>query len=223
MTDSIDALSTSLPGLPELREEMAAAGRSMAQEGLVTGTSGNLSCRAQEGVLISPAGVALGRLRAEQIPLVDLNGRMIEGELPPSSEINLHLGMYRRYGARGVVHTHAPMSVALACVVDELPCVHYLMADLGGHVPVAPYFTFGTQELADAVHNAIEGHTAALMANHGTLAYGKDLATAAARTRLLEWVATLYWHAAVIGPPRTLTEAEQRDAAAELARRGYGT
>jgi L-fuculose-phosphate aldolase len=212
----------SLPGLPELREELAAAGRALAREGLVTGTSGNLSCRADGGVLISAAGVALGRLQAEQIPLVDLDGRVIDGELPPSSELNLHLGMYRRYGAGGVVHTHAPMAVAVACVVDELPCVHYLMVDLGGHVPVAPYFTFGTRQLADAVHNTIEGHTAVLMANHGTLAYGKDLATAATRTRLLEWVATLYWHAATIGTPRTLTEAEQHDAAAELERRGYG-
>jgi L-fuculose-phosphate aldolase len=200
-----------------------ATGRAMADESLVTSTSGNVSCRAQEGVLISPAGVALDRLQPEQIPLVDLDGRVIDGELQPSSEINLHLGMYRRYHAGAVVHTHAPMSVAVACVVDELPCLHYLMVELGGHVPVAPYVRFGTQELADAVHNAIEGHTAALMANHGTIAYGEDLGTAAARTRLLEWAATLYWHAAAIGTPRALTEAEQRAAAAELERRGYGT
>ena len=215
-------LSSTQP-LPELREQLAATCRALAQEGLVTGTSGNLSCRAGDGILISPTGAELGRLQAERIPLIDFDGKVIDGELRPSSETELHLGMYRRYGAGGVVHTHAPMSTALACVLHELPCVHYLMVDLGGSVPVAPYFTFGTRRLADAVHDTIDGHTATLMANHGTLAYGNDLATAAARTRLLEWVSTLYWHAAAIGTPRTLTSDELRDVVAEVKRRSYGT
>ncbi len=216
-------MSTVRDPLSELRDDLAATCRALAAEGLVTGTSGNLSCRADQGVLISPTGAELGELQAEQIPLVDLDGQMVDGELEPSSEINLHLGMYRRYGAGAVVHTHAPMSAAVACVVDELPCVHYLMVDLGGSVPVAPYLCFGTETLAEAVHDAIEGHTAALMANHGTLAYGDDLATAATRTRLLEWVATLYWHAAAIGTPRTLTDAEQREVVSEVDRRSYGS
>ena len=88
---------------------------------------------------------------------------------------------------------------------------------------MAPSLTFGTQELADAVHDAIEGHTAALMANHGTLAYGGDLATAATRTRLLEWVSTLYWRAAAIGTPKTLSKAEQDDVLAAIEQRSYGT
>jgi L-fuculose-phosphate aldolase len=216
-------LASARPQLSELREELATTCRALAGEGLVTGTSGNLSCRAGDGVLISPTGAELGRLAADEIPLVDLAGTVIDGDLEPSSEVNLHLGMYRRYGAGAVVHTHAPMAAAVGCVVDELPCVHYLMVDLGGTVPVAPYVTFGTRELADAVHDAIQGHTAALMSNHGTLAYGDDLAAAATRTRLLEWVATLYWHAAAIGAPRTLSEAEQRDAVSEIERRCYGT
>jgi L-fuculose-phosphate aldolase len=216
-------LSTTRPSLSELREELAATCRALAAEGLVTGTSGNLSCRAQDGVLISPTGAELGELDVDQIPLVSLEGGVIDGDLEPSSEINLHLGMYRRYGAGAVVHTHAPMSAAVACVIDELPCVHYLMVDLGGSVPVAPYLTFGTQELADAVHESIAGHTAALMANHGTLAYGEDLKTAATRTRLLEWVSALYWHAAAIGKPRTLTEAEQADVIAAIESRSYGS
>ncbi|MFZ0384196.1 MAG: class II aldolase/adducin family protein [Solirubrobacteraceae bacterium] len=209
--------------LSALREELAATCRALAQEGLVTGTSGNLSCRGGDGVLISPTGAELGQLQADQIPLVDFDGELLDGELEPSSEINLHLGMYRRYGAGAVVHTHAPMSAAVACVLDELPCVHYLMVDLGGTVPVAPYHCFGTEKLAEAVHDVIEGHTAALMSNHGTLAYGDDLATAVTRTRLLEWVSTLYWHAAAIGTPRTLSEAEQREVLSELDRRSYGT
>jgi L-fuculose-phosphate aldolase len=216
-------LSPSRPPLPQLRGELAATCRALAEEGLVTGTSGNLSCRADEGVLISPTGAELAQLDVDQIPLVNLDGEVIDGDLQPSSEINLHLGMYRRYGAGAVVHTHAPMSAAVGCVLDDLPCVHYLMVDLGGTVPVAPYLTFGTQELADAVHDSIEGHTAVLMSNHGTLAYGDDLSTAATRTRLLEWVSALYWHAAAIGTPRTLTQAEQDDVVATIERRSYGT
>lgn len=220
---TIAALPTFRSQLSELREQLVSTAGALAAEGLVTGTAGNLSCRAGEGVLISPTGADLGRLQADQIPLVDLEGQVIDGQLEPSSEINLHLGMYHRYEAGAVVHTHAPMSAAVACVLDELPCVHYLMVDLGGTVPVAPYKTFGTQDLADAVHDAIDGHTAALMSNHGTLAYGEDLATAASRSRLLEWVATLYWHACAIGEPRTLTEAERQEVAAEIERRSYGT
>lgn len=216
-------MSTVEGSLSARREDLAATCRALAAEGLVTGTSGNLSCRADAGVLISPTGAELGELQAEQIPLVDLEGQVLDGELEPSSEVNLHLGMYRRYDAGAVVHTHAPMSAAVACVVDELPCVHYLMVDLGGSVPVAPYLCFGTEKLAAAVHDAIEGHTAALMSNHGTLAYGDDLAIAATRTRLLEWVATLYWHAAAIGTPKTLSDAEQREVLSEIERRSYGS
>jgi L-fuculose-phosphate aldolase len=215
-------LLTPPPPLSHLREELVVACRALAHEGLVTGTSGNVSCRAGGGILISPGGAELGSLRAEEIPLVDIEGQVIDGDRRPSSEINLHLGMYRRYGAGAVVHTHAPMATAVACTVDELPCVHYIMVELGGSVPVAPYFTFGTQALADAVHDTIDGHTAVLMSNHGTLAYGRDLASAVTRTQLLEWVSTVYWRAAAIGTPRTLTVAEQRHVASELERRSYG-
>jgi L-fuculose-phosphate aldolase len=214
-------LSTSSSGLSQVREELAATCRALAGEGLVPGTSGNVSCRTTAGVLISPAGAELGQLQPQQIPLVDFDGHVLDGDLHPSSEINLHLGMYRRYRAGAVVHTHAPMSTAVSCVAAALPCVHYLMVDLGGQVPVAPYFTFGSQELADAVQDAIGGHTAALMANHGTITYGDSLAAAATRTRLLEWACTLYWRAAAIGTPRTLTDAEQRDTVSELQRRSH--
>lgn len=208
--------------LDDLREELAAVCRALAAEELASGTSGNVSCRTEQGVLISPTGGELGRLQAAQIPLVDLDGRVLDGELEPSSEINLHLGVYRRYGAGAVVHAHPPMSTAVSCVVDELPCVHYLMVDLGGSVPVAPYLCPGTETLASAVRDAMEGHTAVLMSNHGTLAYGDDLAVAAARTRLLEWVSALYWRAAMLGKPRILSEAEQDEVGSELKRRSYG-
>ena len=101
----------------------------------------------------------------------------------PTSELELHLGVYRRYEAGAVVHTHAPIATALACVLDELPVVHYQMLALGGPVRVAPYATFGTPELAELTLDALEGRTAALMANHGAIAYRPDLDVAVRAVR----------------------------------------
>ena len=179
------------------RRQVADACRRLAAEGVVRGTSGNVSARAgDDRIAITPSGAALDRLDPAQVPVVDLAGRVVEGGLAPTSELSLHLGVYRRYGAVAVVHTHAPYATALSTVLDELPCVHYDMYPLGGPVRVAPYRTFGTQELADTVLDALEGRTAALMANHGAITYGDDLQEAVERALLLEWVCTLYWRAA---------------------------
>src|SRR4051812_261486 len=158
------------------REQVAAACRRLAAEGLVIGTAGNVSARADDLVAVSPTGAVLARLEPEQGTVVDLDGETVEGDPAPTSEIELHLGVYRRYGAGAVVHTHAPMATALACVLEgELPCVHYQLLLLGGSVPIAPYATFGTPELAAGVLDALEGHTAALMGNHGAISYGHTL------------------------------------------------
>jgi L-fuculose-phosphate aldolase len=157
------------------------------------------------------------------VTVVDLEGAVVAGDLEPTSELDLHLGVYRRYEAGAVVHTHAPMATALSCVLEELPCVHYQMLLLGGSVPVAPYETFGTPELAAAVLDALEGRTAALMANHGAIAHAPDLSGAVERALLLEWACTVYWRAAAIGEPNSLDE-EQRQAVVTAAlERGYGS
>jgi L-fuculose-phosphate aldolase len=209
--------------LDAVREQVAAAGRRLAAEGLVLGTAGNISARRGDEVAITPTGAVLAELEPEQVSVVDLGGRQVHGDLAPTSELDLHLGVYRRYDAGAVVHTHAPMATALSCVLDELPCVHYQMLLLGGPVPVAPYATFGTPELARSVLDALEGRRAALMANHGAIAHGEDLDAALELSLLLEWACTVYWRAAAIGEPRVLG-AEQREAvvAAALAR-DYGT
>jgi L-fuculose-phosphate aldolase len=142
---------------------------------------------------------------------------VVEGSLAPTSEIALHLGVYRRYGAGAVVHTHAPVATALSIVVDELPCVHYEMLALGGAIRVAPYRTFGTPELAEGVLDALEGRSAALMANHGAITFGDDLAQAVERAHLLEAMCELYWRAAALGEPRALS-ADDLDAVRAQAR-----
>jgi L-fuculose-phosphate aldolase len=206
------------------REEVAAASRRLAAEGLVLGTAGNVSRRAGEHVAISPTGAVLAELEPEQVTVVDLDGRVVTGDLEPTSELDLHLGVYRRYDAGAVVHTHAPMATALSCVLDdELPCVHYQMLALGGSVRVAPYATFGTPELAESVLDALEGRTAALMANHGAIVYAADANAAVEASLLLEWACTVYWRAAALGTPRTMGETEREDVIRAVVERGYGT
>jgi L-fuculose-phosphate aldolase len=205
------------------REQVAAASRRLAAAGLLIGTAGNVSARAGEAVAISPTGAVLADLAAEQVTVVDLEGRVVAGDLEPSSELALHLGVYRGHGAGAVVHTHAPMATALSCVLDELPCIHYQMLLLGGTVRVAPYATFGTPELAESVVSALEGRTAALMANHGAIARAADADHAVELSLLLEWACAVYWRASAIGAPRLL-DANQREAViAAAVERGYGT
>ena len=206
------------------RERVAAACRRLAAEGLVIGTAGNVSARSDELVAVTATGAVLARLEPEQVTVVDLAGELVDGDFEPTSELDLHLGVYRRYGAGAVVHTHAPMATALSCVlVGELPCIHYQLLLLGGTVPVAPYATFGTPELANAVVEALEGHTAALMANHGAIAYGQDMDAAVEASLLLEWGCTVYWRASMIGTPRTLSEQQRAAVIQAVSERRYGS
>ena len=204
------------------RERVAAAARRLGADGQVTGTAGNISERAGELVAVTPTGARLEELTAAEIAVVDLDGEQRDGELAPTSELGLHLGVYERYDAGAVVHTHAPFATALACVLDELPVVHYQVLALGGAVRVAPYATFGTPELAQLTLEALEGRSAALMANHGAIAYGPDLDVAMQQSELLEWACRLYWHAAAVGAPRVLDASEQLDFFETVSRRGYG-
>jgi L-fuculose-phosphate aldolase len=164
----------------------------------------------------------LGDLDADQIAVVDLGGEQRDGPLAPTSELDMHLAVYARYETGAVVHTHAPAATAVACVLDELPCVHYEMLALGGPVRVAPYATFGTPELAASAVEALHGRAAALLANHGTIAHGPDLDAAVNATELLEWAAELYARARMLGDPRVLGQPELAAVVEAASARGYG-
>jgi L-fuculose-phosphate aldolase len=211
------------PQVADQRERVAAAARRLASAGLVIGTAGNVSERSGELIAVTSTGARFEELRAEAVTVVDLDGSPVGGGLEPTSELQLHLGVYHRYGAGAVVHTHAPMATALSCVLDELPCVHYQMLALGGSVRVAPYRTFGTAELADVTLDALEGKTAALMSNHGAITYGAELESAIDASLLLEWASTVYWRAAALGTPRTMDSDQQAAVVAQVVERGYGT
>jgi len=205
------------------RAALVAAGRRLAERGLVTGTAGNLSVRREDRVLVTPTGGDLGRLTPDMVTVVDAtDGRVRDGRLEPTSELPLHLAVYRSTRAGAIAHAHAPASIAVGCTRDELPAVHYATMLLGGVVRVARYATFGTAELAANVVAALADRRAALMRNHGSVAYGDDLEQACERLELVEWLAELYCRAAALGEPRTLDDAELSAARAELTARRYG-
>jgi L-fuculose-phosphate aldolase len=202
------------------REALAAACRRLAGEGLTPATSGNASVRVGDELVISPTGCDLARLGAGDVLVTDLDGQVIEGEREPTSELATHRVLYAMGPQVGaIVHTHAPYATAVGCVLDELPVVHYAMLALGGAVRVAPYSTFGGDELAAAVRAALRDRRAALMANHGAIAYATDITTAAELMLTLEWACTLHWRAAALGVPRTLDDDALRAVAHQLERR----
>ena len=208
--------------LEPARERVAAAGRSLAAAGLVVASAGNISEREGEQVAITPTGAVLAELTAEQIAVVDLEGAQVDGDLAPTSELDLHLGVYRRYETGAVVHTHSPFATTLSCLLDELPVIHYHVLMAGGPIRVAPYRTYGTPELAEVTLDALQDRAAALMANHGAITHAPSLDSAVELSLILEWACGVYWHARTIGTPRTLDAAQQTEFFEAVARRGYG-
>ncbi|WP_405086608.1 class II aldolase/adducin family protein [Microbispora sp. NBC_01389] len=205
--------------MDELRRELCEYGRRAADLGLVIGTSGNLSARKGDLVVVTPSGVALDRLRPEDCPVLDLTGRVVDGGTRPSSETPTHLALYEATSARAVVHTHSVFATVVASTMTELPPIHYNTLLLGGTVRVAPYATYGTPELARGVLAAIEGRQAALMAGHGAVTIGNGLEQAFEATRLLEWLCEVYVRALGVGRPAVLTE-DQLTAVIERALAG---
>jgi L-fuculose-phosphate aldolase len=205
------------------RQAVAAACHALAREGLLIGTAGNVSARAGGQVAVTATGAVLGQATPEQVSVVGLDAGLIAGDLEPTSELDLHLGIYRRYGPGAVVHTHSPQAIALSLVLDELPCVHYQQLLIGGAVRVAPFAVFGSAELAAHVLAALEGKSAALMANHGAVVHGRTLAEAVEGALLLEWACGIYLRAAAIGTPRVLNSGQQAAVLEAALRRGYGS
>ncbi|MFE7620866.1 class II aldolase/adducin family protein [Streptomyces sp. NPDC057496] len=201
---------------------VVATARRTAAEGLVVGTSGNVSARVGDTVLVTPSGVPYDRLGPQDAVGVDLAGNRVLGELAPTSELPLHLAVYRNTDASAVVHTHAVHATAVSTLVPEVPPVHYAAAMLGGTVRVAAYARYGTDELAANMLAALRDRTGCLLQNHGTVTHGATLDEAYDRTAQLEWLCRL-WLAASSVPGRTpslLSPAQLSDV--QEALKGYG-
>lgn len=207
------------------RDEVAAAARRLAAEGLLIGTAGNVSAvdPASGHVAVTATGVVLAECRPEDVTVVDREGTVVEGNLAPTSELDLHLATIAAYGAGAVVHTHAPYATAISCVRDDLPVLHYQQLLLGGTLRVAPYATFGSPELADGAVEALRDRSAALLANHGTVNHAANLAKAVDGALLLEWCCRLYAEAVRIGTPRVLDEDQQLAVIEAAIAKSYGS
>jgi L-fuculose-phosphate aldolase len=203
-------------------EELVTTARRTVSDGLVVGTSGNVSVRVGDTVLVTPSGVPYDRLKPDDVTGVGLDGRQVLGTLVPTSELPMHLAVYRTTGARAVVHTHAVHATAVSTLVTELPLIHYMAAALGGPVRVAPYATYGTDELAENMLRALADRSGCLLQNHGTVTHGASLDQAYDRTAQLEWMCRL-WLTATSVPglsPSLLSEEQLAEVQERL--RGYG-
>jgi L-fuculose-phosphate aldolase len=205
---------------PERRALLAAA-RKLAAQGMMPGTSGNVSVRVDEGLLITPSGVPYDLLEPAGLVELDADGVPL-GHGRPSTEWRLHRDLLRaRPEVGAIVHCHPPFGTALACVRRDIPAFHYMIAVAGGStIRCATYATFGTAELARNALAALEGRRACLLANHGTVALGATLDAAVRLAVEVEVLAEQYWRALQIGAPVILDDDEMRRVHERF--KGYG-
>jgi L-fuculose-phosphate aldolase len=205
-----------------LRRRMVEVMQAMEARGLNRGTSGNVSARLGDGMLVTPSGVPPERLSPESMVFVGGDDSVAEGQLKPSSEWRMHLQILRRRpDVGGVVHCHSRHATILACAGKPIPAVHYMVGVSGGaSVPVAPYATFGSEALADAVVAALDGRYAALMANHGQIAVAPSLGRALLIAEEIEEQAAVYWGCLAIGGPNILSDGQMDEIMTQF--RAYG-
>ncbi|AOW80229.1 class II aldolase [Halodesulfurarchaeum formicicum] len=185
---------------------------------MTPGRTGNLSARSGDRVAITPSGVPYEEIQPGSVPVLSLDGESVIGDLAPSSETPMHLGIYRSLDVGAIAHVHSPWATTLAVLGEELPPVHYMVAAAGGPIPVAPYEPFGTVELAEAAVSTMEsaGTTACILANHGLVAGGEDVQDAIETAVAVESTAQVYLQAKAVGDPVELTPAQFEGAMAQF-------
>jgi L-fuculose-phosphate aldolase len=167
--------------------------------------------RAEGLVAIKPSGVDYFEMNPTDVVVIDLGGHVVDGTLKPSSETNFHLSLYKfRSDINAVVHTHQIYATTIACLNWELPAVHSLIGMAGNKVPLAAYATFGSKELSENILQAIGNFNACLLANHGLVTVGANIASAFATAEEIELVSRLYYQAKCIGDPVVLSDEEMK-------------
>lgn len=180
-------------GEPSLRGELADVCRRLYERGLVTSVAGNVSAREGSRVYITPTGFALDAVTPGDVVVTDLEGRLLEGRHRPSSELPLHLAVYRAGpGLRAVVHTHSPVATAFSVRGEGLAPVTTEAEMLLGEVPLVPYAPPGSDALGEAVAARVGGCRAVLLERHGVVAWGDDLREAYHRAELAEETARVH-------------------------------
>jgi L-fuculose-phosphate aldolase len=206
----------------DLRRDVVATARRMNDLGINQGTSGNVSVRAGDGFLVTPSALPYDETTAADVVEMRLDGTLAEASAngrKPSTEWRIHRDVYvARPDVGAVVHCHSTHATALACLDRGIPAFHYMVAVAGGDsVRCAPYATFGTQALSDAVLAALVDRRACLLAHHGQVACGATLAKALALAVEVEALAAVYLRARAVAEPRTLSAAEMAEVLAAFA------
>ncbi len=214
-------MAEALPSSDALRDSAVSAVRRLDALGMNRGSTGNVSLRHEQGMLITPTGMGADDLRAQDMVWRGWDGTL-RGQWQPSSEWHFHQAIYlARPELNAIVHTHSVHAAALACLRRPLPSFHYMVAVAGGDdVPCVPYHLFGTEALSSAVAAAFAGRDACLMANHGLVAAGATLARAIKVLQEIESLCEVYLKALAVGEPALLTR-EQMDEVIEKFK-GYG-
>ena len=188
-----------------LKEELVQLHLELPRNNLVAWTGGNVSARDAESglVVIKPSGVRYEDLRPEQMVVLDLQGKIVEGNLKPSSDTFSHLYIYRaRADVGGIVHTHSRYATAFAAVGKPIPCVLTAMADeFGGPIPCAGFARIGDETIGKLVVEGIGHSPAILLKNHGVFTIGKNAAAAVKAAVMTEDVAATVWMATQLGQP----------------------
>ncbi len=196
------------------RKQIVEYGKKLVTEHLTSGTGGNISVYNPETRLmaISPSGIDYFETKPEDIVIMKLDGTIVEGDRKPSSEHDLHIALYKvKKDARAIVHTHSMYCTVLSSLNMPIKSVHYILADAGtDEVPVAPYVTYGTRELANVVAETIGNSDACLMENHGMVACGRNVDTAFTLARECEWISEIQWRAMCVGTPNILTKGQMK-------------
>ncbi len=194
----------------ELRSEIISKSLGMNASGLNQGTSGNISARFEDHMLITPSSIPYESLKPESIAAMPIDGEYgtWEGPFKPSSEWRFHLDiMQARPEVNAVVHTHSVYATTLAMARREVPAAHYMVAIFGGdNVRCSEYATYGTKELSAYALQALEGRNACLLANHGMLVTGPSLEKAMWLAQELETLCRQYYQALLIGGPVILSD-----------------
>jgi L-fuculose-phosphate aldolase len=209
----------------EHRRDICAVGRWMHDRGYVASTDGNVSVRlGADRILTSPTCISKGMMNPEDLVVTDLEGRRMSGSRNASSELAMHLLIYRlRPEVNAICHAHPPVATgyAAAGIALDKPILCELVIGLGS-VPVARYGTPGTSELTEALEPLVQGHDAILMANHGVVTYGPDLLTAFLRLETAEHFARVALVTELLGKQKLLSHADVEKLLAARARYGAG-
>lgn len=209
--------------LIEEREMVVEYSKKLLTSNLAKGSGGNISLSNTDKTMmaVTPSGVVYDIMKPEDIVVLNMTGEKIEGDLLPTSEIAFHLALQKlRSDIHAVVHTHSPYATAVACLGWELPPIHYLIGFAGEKVPLAPYSTYGTEELSDNICSVIGEYNAVLMANHGLVCVGTDLDKAFMTAEMVDYVAHLFLLTKSVGEPIILDPQQMNDVMEKL--KDYG-